>query len=211
MKIESSDVKSNTEELELYSDNYPFNLPLRISNFENESEYGKFIKSCEKIIRTCPEYKQWRSYITDVLGIQTCCLTNEIMEETSIAIHHHIPSLYSITKAMINKRISEEQRFSSLEIALDVMTLHFENRVGFLPIINSLHEKFHNGCLKIPVELVKGDYSYFIDHYMQYLDDTDKEIITERLAVRLENFPTNKWDRDHYPGLITELIDDDNN
>jgi len=40
------EVKSNVESLELYSDNYPFSLSLRISNFESESDYKKFVKGC---------------------------------------------------------------------------------------------------------------------------------------------------------------------
>ena len=34
----TEEVKSNVEGLELYSDQYPFRLPLRIRNFENELE-----------------------------------------------------------------------------------------------------------------------------------------------------------------------------
>ena len=61
------EIKSNIERLELYSDNYPFNLSLRIQTFEGEADYNKFIKNCEKLIRGCLEYKLWRNYITDVL------------------------------------------------------------------------------------------------------------------------------------------------
>ncbi len=47
---------SNIENLELYSDQYPFTLSLRTSNFESEIEYRKFVKNCELLIRRCREY-----------------------------------------------------------------------------------------------------------------------------------------------------------
>ena len=50
------EIKSNIEKLELYSEQYPFSLPLRIKNFENEADYNKFIKNCEKLIRGSVEY-----------------------------------------------------------------------------------------------------------------------------------------------------------
>ena len=62
-KPKDVEVKSNVEGLELYSDNYPFRLSLRVRNFENEAEYKKFIKNCEMNIRRSIEYKLWRNYI----------------------------------------------------------------------------------------------------------------------------------------------------
>ena len=79
--MKDSKIKSNVENLELYSDQYPFSLALRIKNFENESEYKKFIRNCEKLIRSSVEYRQWKNYIIDVLGVNTCMITNERIDE----------------------------------------------------------------------------------------------------------------------------------
>ena len=79
--INPTEVKSNIKNLELYSDNYPFSLPLRIKAFENESEYKKFIKNCEMLVRRCVEYRQWKNYIIDVLGINTCMVTDERIDQ----------------------------------------------------------------------------------------------------------------------------------
>lgn len=195
-------IKSNINDLELCSDSYPFNLPLRIKNFENESEYNKFIKSCEKLIRSCPEYRQWRNYISDILQIQTCSITHENMVECSIHIHHHVPSLFSLVKSIINKHIEAEESFSSFDICIEVMEYHFANRVGFVPLITSIHEKFHNGYLKIPIELVKGNYQYYLDNEFKFLDDEEIRVVTERLAVKMEDILDNDWTKDNYPGLI---------
>ena len=199
--MDNSEIKSNVERLELYSDLYPLTLPLRISNFQDEKEYIKFIKNCEKSIRGSIEYKQWKNYLTDILSVNSCSFTNEIMSETSLEIHHHVPSLFCLVKALINKNINEEKEFSTFDICISAIELHFSNLVGYIPLISSLHEKFHNGNLLIPIEKVKGNYRKFIQDYSQHLDDDDLEMINARLNIRLENVGEYLWSKDNYPGM----------
>ena len=189
------EVKSNVHNMELYSDNYPFRLSLRINNFESETEYVKFIKNCEALIRRSIEYKHWREYIIDILGIQTCVITNEKMDEVSIDVHHHVPSLYILVSALVNESIENEKEFCSFDISQKAIELHFMNKVGYVTLIKSMHEKFHNNYLNVPIGLVKGDYNYFIQNYSKYLDDEDLDNINERLSITESNC---NWSRDEY-------------
>lgn len=202
--ISVAEIKSNIDNMELYSDAYPFTLPLRISTFQDETAYNKFIKNCEKIVRGSIEYKQWRNYITDVLGINECMITQEKMSETTIEVHHHVPSLFILTKALVNKKIENNEKFSTFDIALECIELHFTNKIGYVTLVSSIHEKFHNGFLKIPFELIKGDYKYFISEYSKYLDTDDLETLNERLAVSNEYFKYEGWTSDKYPGLVND-------
>jgi hypothetical protein len=115
-----------------------------------------------------------------------------------IEIHHHIPSLYTTVMALINKRIENDDEFCTFDICTECIELHFKNKIGYCCLIKSMHEKFHNGFLKIPITLIKGDYQYFIDNYMKYLDDESSEVIRERISITKNN--TN-WNNDNYPGL----------
>jgi hypothetical protein len=189
------EVKSNVHNMELYSDNYPFRLSLRINNFESETEYVKFIKNCEALIRRSIEYKHWREYIIDILGIQTCAITNEKMDEVSIDVHHHVPSLYILVSALVNESIENEKEFCTFDISQKAIELHFMNKVGYVTLIKSMHEKFHNNYLNVPIGLVKGDYNYFIQNYSKYLDDEDLDSINERLSITESNC---NWSRDEY-------------
>lgn len=191
-----SDVKSNVKNLELFSDNYPFRLSLRIRNFENETSYKKFIRNCEMLIRKCNEYKLWRSYIIDVLQINECMITHESIDQVTVDVHHHVPSLYSLVSALVNKKIEETTDFCTFDIAYEAIELHFKNKLGYVTLIQSIHEKFHNGYLTIPLSLVKGDYKYFLENYSKYLDDQDIDTIQSRLAVNEHNCT---WARDDYP------------
>jgi hypothetical protein len=194
-----SNIESKVESLELYSDNYPFNLSLRISNFEAEPEYKKFILNCEALIRRCREFKMWKSYLVDIIGVQECFITHEQMTDVSVEIHHHIPSLYILVAALVNKHIEEETKFCSFDICTEAIELHFANRIGYVALLKSIHEKFHNGKLDIPVSLVRGNYRYFVDNYTRFIDPNDLDTIQERMAVTES---TVSWSKDNYPGLL---------
>lgn len=199
-KLQTSEeiVKSNVANLELYADNHPFRLSLRIKTFESEAEFKKFIRNVEVAIRRSVEYKEWKKYIIDILGIKSCMITNERIDECSIEVHHHIPSLYVLVKSIVNKRIEERNEFTTFDIALDAMKLHFENKIGYAMLVQSMHEKFHNGFLQIPKEYVKGDFMAFINKYSKYLEDADLELINIRLATTESNC---NWSRENYPGV----------
>jgi hypothetical protein len=191
-------IKSNVERLELYSDNYPFNLSLRIQTFQGEAEYNKFIKNCEKSIRGCLEYKLWRNYITDVLQVQSCAITNERMDQTNVDIHHHPVSLFTVVKALVNEKLEKEEPFCSFDICMSAIELHFKNAIGFTALLSDLHAKFHNGFLNIPRSLIKGNYKLFIEEYSKYLDEEDLEVIQSRLSITEHNC---NWSAEDYPAF----------
>ncbi len=189
-------VFSNVENLELYSDQYPFTLSLRVSNFETEIEYRKFVKNCELLVRRCREYKYWRNYIVDVLQVNTCMITHEVIGEVTIDVHHHVPSLYILVCCLVNERIESGKEFCSFDIASEAIELHFKNKLGYVTLIKSMHEKFHNGHLDIPIEVVKGDYNSFISSHSKYMDEEDLDQINRRLATKHSNC---SWSKDDYP------------
>ena len=196
-------IKSNIEGLELYSDQYPFRLSLRRKNFENETEYTKFIRSCERVVRMSLEYKEWRDYIIDVLGVNTCMITEERMSECTIEVHHHIPSMFVLVQALVNEKIENDTEFSTFDIALEAIRLHFMNKVGYVTLLKSMHEKFHNGYLRIPCELVRGDYQHFLQTYSRYIDEVDLETINQRLSISETNC---NWVRNSYSSKECEDV-----
>lgn len=198
-KEQDVSVKSNVEGLELYSDSYPFRLSLRINNFENEGDYKKFLRNCELMLRKSLEYKLWRNYIVDVLQINQCMLTHEVLGEVTVDIHHHIPDLYTLITALINECLEKGEEFCTFDICQKAIILHFQNKVGYVALISSLHEKFHNGHLDIPIEFVKGDYMFFVNNYSKYLEDGEKDVIQKRIVTTTTNC---NWSKDNYPALL---------
>ena len=190
------EIKSNVENMELYSDAFPFRLGLKIRNFENEADYKRFLKNVEMLIRRCNEYKLWRNYIIDVLQINTCMITNESIDQVTIEVHHHIPSMFTLVSALVNKHIEEHEDFCTFDIAQEAIELHFKNKIGYVTLLRSIHEKFHNGYLTVPIDMVKGDFNHFIEKYSKFLDEGDIDTIQSRLAVNETNC---SWAKDDYP------------
>lgn len=194
--MEPKIIKSNVEKLELYSEDHPFSLRLRVRNFDSETSYKKFINNTEMLVRRCNEYKLWTNYIKDVLQHNSCMITNETNFEVTVEVHHHIPSMFVLVSALVNEKIEENVDFCSFDIASEAIQLHFENRIGYVCLVKTIHEKFHNGYLTIPFSFVKGNYKYFIDRYSKYLDEMDLDEIQHRMAINEHNCT---WSRDEYP------------
>jgi len=198
----NTEILSNKENLELYSEDYPYNLSMRITGFDDEKLYFKFIKNCEKIIRYSVEYQEWRKYLKDVLQYNYCLITLEVDDQVSIEIHHHVPSLFIIVKTVVNKFVDNKKEFCSFDICLEVMELHYLNKIGYIPIIKSLHDKLHSGFLKVPIKLIKGNYKAFLKEYGKFIDEEDMDIINDRLSNTISN---TRWSIDNYPGLIVNF------
>lgn len=197
-------IKSNENSHTLNSDLHPCSLCLRISNFSDSKEYHKFIKSVEKMVRSSSEYREWKSYIIQVMEVNKCVVTNESIDDCEIEIHHHIPSLYVLVKAVINKYLDEAKSFCTFDICTDIIELHFQNRIGFVPLIKSLHEKYHNDKLDIPSSLILGNYKWLMQNYR--FDTEDLDLLHTKLNV-LELSGCN-WQRNNYPGLVKEQTKD---
>lgn len=178
-----SDEKTNT----LSSDDYEFSLTLKVSDFDDDKELKKFIRSCEGIIRKSPEYKIWREYLLNVLGKSKCEISGEMNIETTVEIHHHPMSLYDIVSGCVLKKLEQNKEFTSFEISQEVIELHYKNKIGYIPLITSLHEKLHNGFLKLPIELISGNFKDWMKDYSAYIDEEDMERIVEKISINKDN------------------------
>ena len=166
-----------------------FTLDLKRDGFNDEKEVNKFIKACVRIARSTPEYRDWVTYVKDMLGFNTCMFTNETADELSIEIHHHPLTLYDLVSITINTYLTNKIPFSSVDIVREVLTLHYTDHIGYIPMVTSLHEKYHNGFLTIPPKFIQGVWNYLLV--------TPGYAINEDVLVRtkeLMNPSNNKFD-----------------
>jgi len=196
------------EEIVFKQENCTFDLPLRIENFSSDKELIRYIKNVETLVRRSSEYYYWTKYITEALGHTSCSLTNENMAECTIDIHHHPLNLYTICKSVIMAKIEKQKKFCTFDIALEIIELHFQDKVGYIPLLSSLHEKYHNGYLEIPIELVYGNYSYIIKNYT--MEDCDMEKVIE-LSKITKDKSKYIWTKNSYPAIVSDSIELDNN
>lgn len=196
-------IQSDEEEHKLYSTLHPCSLSLRIRTFIDSKDYAQFIKNVERTIRHSSEYKSWRDYITQVLQVNMCSVSKETIEDCSIEIHHHIPSLFILVKTVIDKFIDGGKPFCTFDICTECIELHFRNKIGFVPLISSLHEKFHHGKLEIPASKIMGDYKWLLGNYP--FDQEDLTTLKSRLQVK--EVSGCDWSRGNYPGVQSKIPD----
>ena len=111
-EVELPPLEENVFQLE----NSPFNLHLRIDNFNDDKDFIKFIKSVEKMVRFSPEYKLWVEYIVETLGQDKCEFTNEVKSECPVDVHHHPICLYTIVKSVIQDKMKKHESFCTFDI-----------------------------------------------------------------------------------------------
>lgn len=193
------EIKSNSE-LELSNSECDWTLKLRRSDFIEEKDLNSFIKKCEALVRRSPEYQEWGRYLREVFDAHVCSITDEIDAETSVEIHHHPMTLYDIVKSIVLRKIDNNEEFCSFDISMETITLHFSNSVGIVPLITSMHQKYHNGFLDIPMEMVLGDYKEWMDKYSSYLNEEDLKKIQCRLDINKKscNWIKHSWSRNSY-------------
>jgi hypothetical protein len=158
------------------------------SNFSNVKEFTAFVKKVEMCIRRSPEYSDWRDFIKDDLGNDACVFTSEIAGVVTIELHHHPLSLYDICTIVILDYFERNKQFTSLVIANEILKLHYKNAVGYVPIVTTLHEKYHSGALEIPIEYVEGKYKLFLDKYANIIDkELDiKSYLEKKIAIHIQ-------------------------
>jgi len=196
-------ITSNVDNLELLCEETDgFSLPLRRKGFDQDKDFIKFIKNVERAVRNSNEYRDWTSYLKDVLCYNSCVLSEEKNSEVTVETHHHPISLYVITKGVIIKMMNYEKEFSSFDVAQEVLDLHFQNRVGYTLLASTYHEKYHNGFLEIPIELCHGDFHFIINEYP--MDDVDREIIQELILKKMEDIKVKWVTRNDYPGVVNQ-------
>ena len=199
---DNNTIKSNVEDLELMlGDDESTALSLRVQGFDDDKSYHRFIKNVEKLVRTSLEYREWIKYIIDVLGYTNCEMTDERSSEVTVEIHHHPITLYTIVKGVIVNYINKEKEFCTYDIASETIQLHFQNRVGFIPIVKTLHEKYHNGYLDIPIDFCHGEWKYIINNFP--LEDEEMQNILRLASVKKESLKE-QWSRSSYSKVINE-------
>ena len=108
-------------------------------------------------------------------------------------------NLFTIVKCIIMDYITKQKSFCTFDICQDVINLHFQNRVGYIPLISTLHEKFHNGFLSVPIDLCYGNFRYILQNYA--IEEDDMNIIAVSLTIKSCDLKE-QWIRNYYPGVV---------
>lgn len=136
---------------------------------DDEKARKNLVKSIEKIVRTSPEYSEFIGYLKNNLDLTKCTFHKDVdisvLKRTKIEFHHYPFTLYDITDTVLEKYLQNNVIVNPFEVASEVMKLHYELKVGLVPLSKTLHKLAHNGKKFINLKLVKGHYLRFISEY----------------------------------------------
>ena len=144
------------------------------SQWTDTKEIKSFIKNIEKQVRTSKEYTAYIGHLNNEIGIHSCAvfgnLTDEI-EGLTLEYHHYPFTLYDIVETVVNKKIINDERFTTFDVTDEVLKLHQKNHVGLVKLCKTAHELVHAGQIYVNLKSVFGDVNSFINVYSSYIPD----------------------------------------
>jgi len=155
-----------------------------------EKEKVKFIKTAERIIRSSQEYKDYIAYLRTNIDMTECSffknINNKDYRKISIDIHHEPFTLFDITQAVLNKYLLTNKEVNYFKIAEEVMKLHYQGKVGLIPLSATVHQLVGEGKLFIPLQNVYGNFIEFLEEYEPFISEDVKDILQIKLKMSKE-------------------------
>src|SRR5574344_117456 len=213
----------------LPKENSAIDVDLDVQEFDGDindiecREYAdnKVISYMEKEIRNSYEYKQYINYLKTELDITKCALIKNIdikNMKVSLEFHHHPITLYDIVDIIISYKLAHmpnnETKVSMFDVMELVMKEHYAGNVGLVPLTKTVHEMYHNNAVKIPIDLVYGNYQEFIAKYKDYISPELMDKITSAESItsdNIDNYNSDKINKTviHYNTTYNKKKDDE--
>jgi hypothetical protein len=158
-------------------------------SLDDVKEYTKIIKKAVITVRSSVEYRRYIKYLREEVNISKCSLLQGVdHENSSIEIHHYPFTLYDITDIVAQYFIKNELEFSTISLAERVCQLHFQNKVGLVPLSKTAHELAHSGSIFVSLKNIFGNVRSFMSEYSlgmnsEYIDRLNALIKLETSAV----------------------------
>lgn len=160
----------------------------RYISIGSDKEKVKFIKKIEMVVRSSSEYREYVKYLKEYVDLNTCHFFNKVTNngrrKISIEIHHEPFTLFDIANIVLTKWTENGQSLNTFLIAEEVMKLHFQNKVGLIPLSATVHELVHVGKIFIPLQDVYGKgFVNFVQEYDDYIDPELRKIMNEKIET----------------------------
>lgn len=159
----------------------------------------KIIKRIESQIRSSMEYRDYITFLKDYMDMRHCAFFNNVTNEGAenrkikIEVHHDPFTLYELVEVVMDHQQRLGKPLNELYVAEEVMKLHYDNMVGLIPLSKTMHQVVHkSGKIKIPLNLVYGNYKKFMQEYEDDIPDEMWEKLErkmeETLAINSDTF-----------------------
>ena len=197
------------ETLEVDSSN---KASMLVPDLNNAIAKTNFIKNVEKMVRGSLEYKKYIGFLKTNLNLTKCRFLENVdvskLKKTHIEMHHYPFTLYDIVEIVTDKVDAEGGILNELVVAEEVMKLHFENKIGLVPLTITVHQLVHEGQLFVPSTFVHGEYKKFMKEYDEYIIDLHRNYVQSiETNTRRMMEGTLKFNTDILNGKTIEIND----
>lgn len=107
--------------------------------------FRNFLRNAETRFRASKEYKAYKSYLIEYLGINRCQVFGNITtEDATIELHHNVIGLFDICLLITNHIINTIGMISTFDLIQLLIFEHWNNRVGVTFLSKTAHQIYTN-------------------------------------------------------------------
>ena len=189
-KIHKFDTSTSKETVELEK----LEFESRFYDLGNDKQRFKYVSTIERLCRSSLEYKEFIEYLKNTLGMNYDSFFHKVSRSTfpkarlRIEIHHEPFTLYDIVSIVLNDRLDNGEPYDMFTICDDVMRLHYEGKVGLIPLSETVHELVHSGKIFIPLQFIDIGFNDFYNEYMDTIKGMDglTDMLNAKVALSKE-------------------------
>jgi len=123
----------------------------------------------ERLVRSSDYYDIWRAWNKSHEEANTDIIENLDISElkrTKIELHHFPLTLFDIVQYIGRKLLDDKEKTNPFEIAKLVLEEHLLGNIGYVPLLITHHQKYHDGILDLDMNKIKGNYKEFERKYL---------------------------------------------
>jgi hypothetical protein len=129
--------------------------------------FRSFLKNSENRFRASAEYKAYKSYLIENIGINRCQIFGNVTtDDADIELHHNVLGLFDIFLLICYHTINTVGIISSFDLIQMVTQEHYANRVGVTFLSKTAHQIYTNDPDGyIPPEMTFGSWWELLSIY----------------------------------------------
>lgn len=154
--------------------------------------YRNFLKNVESRFRASKEYKAYKSYLIETLGIDRCQVFGNItVEDADIELHHNVLGLFDICLLISSHIVNTVGIISTFDLIELLIQEHYNNRVGITFLSKTAHQVFTNDPnAYIPPEMTFGKWWELLSRYRYGITYDIANKVIKYLQKYQDNLPS---------------------
>ena len=147
----------------------------------------KYISMIKSKVRGTTEYRSYIEFLKKHRGMHMSHVLPAARIDTgkrySIELHHEPFSMFEIIDIVVTKRETLGESLKPFDVMEEVLELHYDEKVGLVPLDITSHELCEKGLIFIPLQDIYQRYDLFYDEYSALCQIPEK--IENKLEIKV--------------------------